>query len=165
MYLLKNKQILTLVLLISIFTLGGCSPDPVQNELIDYINNEVPKFGPLETEMVKAYDDVSGDNYKNDAIMFKALDEVVVPKCTKILSIIEHDVSPKTKEIQSLHNIYIDAYQELLKGYTLTKKAISESDGDFIKQANKNFELGRSLQQQWLTRINELKKKHNVILE
>ncbi len=53
-----------LLIALSLFRLVGCGHDPVQSELIDYINNEVPKFATLETEIIDSYESVSGDNFK-----------------------------------------------------------------------------------------------------
>ena len=60
------------VLLIVVLALFGCgSSDPVKDEFIDYISNQIPKFAKLESDIVDTFDSVTGENYDNDGRLIK----------------------------------------------------------------------------------------------
>ena len=153
------------VLLIVVLALFGCgSSDTAQDELIDYINNQFPKFEKLESEVVDTYDSVTGDNYTNDIVLYRALSETIIPKSRKLVDILQNvSTAFNNPEIIELHSIVIDAYDTLFNGFVLSQIAIEKKDSEIAPKANGKFNLARQLQQKWLVRLNELKKKYNVV--
>ena len=153
------------VLLIVVLALFGCgNSDTAQDELIDYINNQFPKFEKLESEVVDTYDSVTGDNYTNDVVLYRVLSETIIPKCRKLVDILQNVSTVfNNPEIIELHSIVIDAYDTLFNGFVLSQIAIEKKDSEIAAKANDKFNLARQLQQKWLVRLNELKKKYNVV--
>ena len=63
--------------LIFVLVLAACSGDAVQKDLINYINNELPKVSTLESEAIAAYESISGDNYSTDSAMYYTIRQTV----------------------------------------------------------------------------------------
>ena len=146
--------------------LFGCgSSDPVKDEFIDYISNQIPKFAKLESDIVDTFDSVTGENYDNDEQVDKVLDETVLPKCRELLNVIVDDISVNTPVMIKLHGLYIEAYDRFFDGYALLRVAIEKGDAEIVSKANEKFSMGRKLQRQWLTGINELKKKYGIAID
>ena len=144
------------VLLIVVLALFGCgNSDTAQDELIDYINNQFPKFEKLESEVVDTYDSVTGDNYTNDVVLYRALSKTIIPKCRKLVDILQNvSTAFNNPEIIELHNIVIDAYDALFNGFVLSQIAIEKKDSEIAAKANDKFNPARQLQQKWLVRLN-----------
>ncbi|NOZ13165.1 MAG: hypothetical protein GXO69_05890 [Acidobacteria bacterium] len=144
--------------------LTACGPDPVQDDLIDYINNQIPEFAAAASTIIDNYNAVSGKNFKDDATLYKALREKILPECQK-MEIILKKVSPKTDDVKKLHSLYVEAYRHEFKGFLLLKTAIEKQDSGIIPAANAEFKKMKQLQHQWRNKLEELNKKHNVELE
>lgn len=149
----------------AVIFLSGCGSDPVQIDLIEYINKELPKAEPLEAEMVDAYKSVSGDNFTDDATMHETLKEVVQPKCRDIIAIVEYEISPETSEVRQLHEIYIDSFNKQYEAYLLLQDALEKQDLETMSRANEKLTDAAKLQRQWLNQLEELKKQHDVLTE
>jgi len=161
-----NKYILLklAVIVIAGVVSNACASDPVQEDLIDYINNQVPKFAAVASEIVNDHNAVSGKNFQDDAALYKALQGKILPECRK-MEIILKEVSPKTPEIRKLHALYVEAYQHEYRGFLLIKTAIEKRDSGIIPTANVEFKKMKQLQQKWREQLDRLNKKHNIDLE
>ena len=51
----------------------------VQQDLLNYINVELTKVTPLETEAMEYYESVTGENYKDDLTTYNVLKDKVIP--------------------------------------------------------------------------------------
>ena len=143
--------------------LAACSSDEVQKDLLNYVNNEMPKLAPLEEEAIDAYDGVAGENYKNDSIMYFTIKQTVIPKyeefATKLAA-----VYPSTPEVKAMNNEYVKAANDQLEGFKLILQAIEKQDAEIIKQANSDIDQARNLLELWRKDLDEQCKKHNVVL-
>ena len=61
-----RRTIMYILVLVMVFSLTGCGSSEKQEELIDYINNDIAELVTLENEMLESYGSVTGDNYSND---------------------------------------------------------------------------------------------------
>ncbi|MFE1242854.1 hypothetical protein ACFW35_01890 [Fictibacillus sp. NPDC058756] len=73
------KNYVLMGILCFIFILSGCG-DPVQDELLNYVNEEMRALGDKEGEIVEKYADVTGLNYTDDATLYNALKEEIIPE-------------------------------------------------------------------------------------
>lgn len=154
------KKLLYLPLLLLFWQ---CS-NPVQEDLINYINVEIPKVADLETEAIDAYESVSGENYESDSTMYYTMTETVVPKYEEFYSILQN-IKPSTKEVAVLHKEYVRAAASQLEGFRLILNAIEKQDPEIIVHANENLDEGRALLRIWQTDLDSACTKHNVVFK
>lgn len=151
-----------LVYLPMLLVLLQCSPDPVQQDLLNYINVEMPKVATLESEAVSAYASISGENYQGDSLMYFTIVETVVPKYEEFYGILK-DIKPATAEVQSLHKEYVQAAADQLEAFKLILDAIEKQDATIITEANDDLAEGRALLKMWRADLDSACAKHNVI--
>lgn len=153
------KKLFILPVLLMLFQ---CSPDPVQTDLLNYINVEMPKVATLESEAITAYGSISGENYQNDSIMYFTITETVVPKYEEFYGILK-DIKPATAEVQSLHKEYVQAAADQLEAFKLILDAIEKQDVQIITKANEDLAEGRALLKMWRADLDSACVKHNVV--
>jgi chromosome segregation ATPase len=153
------KKLLYLPVMLLLFQ---CSPDPVQQDLLNYINVEMPKVATLESEAVTAYGSISGENYQNDSIMYYTIAETVVPKYEEFYTILK-DIKPATAEVASLHKEYVQAAADQLEAFKLILDAIEKQDAQIITTANEDLAEGRALLKMWRADLDSACVKHNVV--
>jgi len=159
-----KKYTLNILLIITIFLFSQFTGDSVQKDLLNYINIELPKVADLESEAVDAYSSVSGENYISDAIMSEKMTSVVVPKYEAFAKKLKA-IKPKTSEVKKIHAEYVEASKDQMEAFNLIVHAIKKQDVNEIKKANADLDAARKLIDSWRTDLNEMCKKHNVILE
>lgn len=145
-----------------LFVLLQCSPDPVQQDLLNYINVEMPKVATLESEAIEAYSGISGENYENDSIMYFTIAETVIPKYEEFYSILK-DIKPATEKVANLHRVYVQAAAGQLKAFKAILDAIEKEDATIITQANEDLAEGRALLKVWRVDLDSACAKHNVV--
>jgi len=143
--------------------LAACS-DPIQKDLINYYNNELPKVTPQEHEAMEAYAGVAGANYQNDSVMYYTLKDTVIPKYSEFYKTLE-SIKPETAEVQSMHKEYLEAAKDQLEAFKLIVEAIAKQDAEVIKVANGDFEKAKIALDEWKAEFEEIRKKHNVVME
>lgn len=155
------KKIISLLALLSIIS---CS-NPTQDELIQYINTELPKIATMEKNATDKYDRVVGENFKDDATFYKTLNEEVIPKYKKFIEALE-DISKNLNdpEVIKLNETYIDAANTQYSAFTTMLAAIDAQDLTLMSQANEKLDMGRKLMRQWQLNLKTLAKKHNIKL-
>jgi Tfp pilus assembly protein PilP len=78
------KKWLLAIFLPILILLSGCSSDPVQDDLHNYVNKEMKEAAKLESTAVLAYEGVSGTNYRDDQTMYDVLNRDVIPITTNL---------------------------------------------------------------------------------
>jgi hypothetical protein len=141
----------------------ACGGDPVQKDLLNYINVEMPKLADLESEAVEAYASVSGQNYTNDSIMYAVMSNTVVPKYQEFYGILE-SIQPATDDVQDLHKEYVRAASDQLQAFQLILEAIEKQDVTIIETANGDLDEARTLLKLWREDLDAACAKHNVII-
>lgn len=142
----------------------ACSGDAVQKDLLNYINNELPKVSSLETEAVGAYQSISGSNYTSDSAMYYTIKQTVLPKYEEFSSKLAA-IHPATEEIIAMHGEYVKAASDQLEAFKLICLAIEKQDAEVIKQANSDLSEGRNLIEVWKKDLTEKCKKHGITFE
>lgn len=151
--------------LASLSLLGmACGGDPVQQDLINYINVEMPKVADLESEAVDAYASVSGENYENDSIMYYTIANTVIPRYEAFYEMLE-SIDPATEEVSNLHHEYVVAAADQLEAFKLILEAIEKQDADIITQANADLDKASVLLGQWREDLDAACAKHQVVME
>src|SRR5512133_2659081 len=98
--------------------LAGCSKDPIQTDLINYINVEMPKVAPLESSAMDSYTGVVAENYKTDQILYDTLTVKVIPVYKEFAQKLE-EIKPATKEVRELHEKWVAAANKQLVAFNI----------------------------------------------
>ncbi len=155
------KQILYAV--IAIAALAACG-DPVQKDLINYYNTELPKITQLEEDAMAAYAGIAGPNYQNDSVMYTVLKETVIPKYSEFYTSLQA-IKPATSEVQKMHGEYVEAAKDQLEAFKLIIEAIDKQDEEVIKVANGDFDKAKIAMDEWKAEFEEIRNKHGLVME
>ena len=106
----KTKKILIvcLIMLFFIISLSACANDHVQKDLLNYLKVELGPLIALQDEALDAWLANTGNNYKDDPTLYKALNETIIPKFGEFTSKLE-TIKHETLEVQRIHLISIDS--------------------------------------------------------
>jgi hypothetical protein len=158
-----KKWILAIFLPILIL-LSGCSNDPVQDDLLNYVNKEMKEAGKLERAAVSAYEGVSGTNYQDDQTMYDVLNNDVIPNYNEFIKALD-SVKIKTDEVREIHEIYIEGADIQFKAFAIIKQALEEQDANLIQKANDMLADARKHIRNYQTKLDKLAKEHDVDIE
>ncbi|MFS0862108.1 hypothetical protein [Fredinandcohnia sp. 179-A 10B2 NHS] len=140
--------------------LVGCS-DPVQEEFLTYINDDMSALAELEMQAVSAYDSVTGANYTDDYTVYMALTEEIVPQYLLFIDGLEA-IKPESEEIRSLHEQYIEAANIQHGAFTKLIFAIENQDAGEINEVNEMLATARKMMRDYEYEINKLAEEYDV---
>ena len=155
------KKGLLAIVLPFILLLSGCFSDPVQDDLLNYVNKEMKQAGKLEAAAVSAYEGVSGANYKDDQTMYDALTKEVIPNYNEFIKELD-SVKIETDELQEIHEIYIEGADIQYKAFVIIKQALEEQDPALVQEANDMLADAREHIRNYKSKLNKLAKDHDV---
>jgi hypothetical protein len=158
------KKALLAIVFPFILLLAGCFNDPVQDDLLNYVNKEIKPAGKLEAAAVSAYEGVSGANYTDDQTMYDALTKEVIPNYTEFIKELD-SVKIETDELRKIHEIYMEGAEIQLKAFVTIKQALEEQDPALVQKANGMLADAREHIQNYKSKLNKLAKDHNVKLK
>ena len=146
------------------FLIISCS-NPTQDELLSYVNTEMPKIAKLEADAISSYENVTGGNYKDDMTMYTTLRDEVIPNYRSFVKELESiSNNLKTPEVQKLHETYIEAANTQYSAFFIMLTAVEKQDYSLVNQANEKLDKGRKLVRQWQIDLKVLTEKNNVKL-
>lgn len=151
------------VIFVSLFLLG-CGQDPVQKDLLDYLNNKMPALADMESEVISNYDSVTGANYTSDEEMYTMLTEKVIPKYRDFISELE-EIQPQTQEVSELHELYISAVNKQYNAVVQIVAALESQDTNLVVEANEKLNEGRKGIRNFHSKLQALAAEHNVEIE
>ncbi|WP_238579046.1 hypothetical protein [Neobacillus niacini] len=157
------KRVLTVVVFGFLLVLAGCG-GPVQDDILNYINEEMKSAQDLEDKAVSAYEGVAGANYTDDQTMYDALVNEVIPNYAELITELE-TVSIETEELKKVHEIYLSGANLQFSAFEKIIKAIENQDSNMIAEANQLLEEGRLQIEDYNDKLDELAKEHNVEIE
>ncbi|MGJ7922376.1 hypothetical protein [Neobacillus sp. LXY-4] len=148
----------------ALFLLTGCFNDPVQNDLLNYVNKEMTPAYELENKAVLAYESVTGANFLNDQALYDALQMEVIPNYQKFLKEIK-SVKIETDELKEIHKLYISGAETQYKAFTTILEALETQDPKLIEEANDLLNQGKKQINDYLNKLDKLADEHNVELK
>lgn len=151
-----------IISILSFAMLTACGANPVQQDLVNYINVEMEKVRDLESTAVQAYASVSGENYENDSIMYTVINETVLPNYQEFYNTLS-SIKPATEEVANLHREYVRAASDQLEAFNLIIEAIEKQDVQIINRANEDLSQARALLTLWREDLDSACVKHNVV--
>jgi aspartate-semialdehyde dehydrogenase len=155
------KRRLFVLIIPLLLMLSGCSGDPVQDDLLNYVNKEMKDVGKLESTAVSAYEGVSGTNYQDDQTMYDTLMNDVIPNYSEFVKELE-SVKIETDEVREIHEIYIEGANIQFNAFAKIKQALENQDADLIQEANDMLADARGHIRDYQTKLNKLAKEHDV---
>jgi len=158
----KALRFLLPVALISAI-LAGCGSNPVQDDLIHYINEEVLPLADEENAITGAYESVTGENYVDDESLYAEL-ETLIPKYRDYVAKIE-EINPETDEVKELHELYIAASNKQYNAMVQISAALENQDVNLVSEANGKLDEARSGMREYRNRLEALAKEHDVEFE
>jgi anaerobic ribonucleoside-triphosphate reductase len=129
---MKRIKYLALALTLSLMFISiiGCgdSGPSVKDDFKEYVNNNANTiFIPENNSIVKTYTEVI--QTQDEKIIIKAISETLPAKNEALLAKMKA-LTPKTTEVQQLHNIYIKAVELRKEGYVLMHEALTTKLSD-----------------------------------
>ncbi|MEG3071084.1 MAG: hypothetical protein RQM92_09920 [Candidatus Syntrophopropionicum ammoniitolerans] len=137
---------------------------PVQEDLLNYLNEQTPRLAAMENEVVEELDSVIGKNYSNDIETYQVIVDKVIPGYRDFMEALEA-VKPATPEVVGLHEIYIDAVNKQFNAIVQISAAIENQDTNLISHANEKLSEGRKGIRTYENELQALAQKHNVVLQ
>ncbi|MEH7176936.1 hypothetical protein [Neobacillus vireti] len=157
------KRVLAVAVFGCLLVLAGCG-GPVQDDILNYINEELKTAQTLEEKAVSAYEGVAGANYTDDQTMYDALVNEVIPTYTDLLNELE-TVSIESDELKEIHAIYLSGAQKQYSAFEKIIEAIEKQDSGIIDEANQLLEEGRLEIEDYNNQLDALAEEHNVEIE
>ncbi|WP_084543943.1 hypothetical protein [Paenisporosarcina indica] len=140
--------------------LAGCG-NQVQDDLLNYINNDMSSIIDLETKAISEYESVTGSNYTNDEDMYLHLIEVVLPAYQILIEEAEA-IDPDTPEVIQVHELYLEATNTQYNAIIKVLAALEAQDYDLISDANHMLSEGRSEMRNFIKSVQQLAEENNV---
>ncbi|WP_235849019.1 MULTISPECIES: hypothetical protein [Bacillaceae] len=161
---MKRNFIITLGTVLALFLLAGCFSDPVQDDLEDYVNNQIMPLAEEEEEIVALYESVTGVNYTDDFILYDTIELDIIPKYQTFINDLEA-IRPATSEVREVHETYIQASNVQYNAMVMILEAIEFQDQGMIIDANEKLDEARTLFRQFQYDLEDLLDEHNLELE
>ncbi|MED1954887.1 hypothetical protein [Brevibacillus centrosporus] len=162
--LLKAKILAIAVFLLSLFILQGCGKDVVQEDLLNYINTELPKVADKENQVLNDYASVTGDKYTSDEVVYNTLNDKIMPTYAKFINDLEK-IKPSTPEVQKIHEQYVTAANTQQNAFIMIVSAIEKQDSAELASANEKLASTRQLLREWEASLKQLADKHGVKID
>ncbi len=105
------------------------------------------KLGATEAKLIKRYSDVTGNNYTNDATLYRAV-EKLMPDVNNFITKLEASTPSNTK-LRNLHRIWIKGWNKQAEGMLLVLAALDAQDYAIMAKANAALASGRSILSQY----------------
>lgn len=156
-----KKGLMAIVGLFMIALLSGCSGDPVQEDILNYVNKELKDAAKFESAAITAYESVTGANFTDDQTLYDALTNEVMPNYEKLLKELD-SIAIETDELKEIHDIYIDGAEIQYKAFTVILQAIEEQDDDLIEEANGMLTDAETLISDYQNKLDKLANEHDV---
>jgi hypothetical protein len=129
--------------------------------LVNYVNQNILTLAPMETQALEQYAAVTGENYRGDQEVRRALENDVIPTYERFHRSLR-EIPVEDPEIASLHSLYVRSASLLLDGFKMKRLAIGTGDERLMETANARIERGREEGLAWRARLEELAAQYKV---
>ena len=76
----------------------------VRDDLVDYINNKIPRAHQLERRAMDYYESVTGEYYVNDETLFRKLNIDIIPTYRDFINELAN-IKPKTGKVEKINRL------------------------------------------------------------
>ena len=138
-------------------------PNPVQQDLLEYLNAELREIANLEEEALERYGSVTGDNHTDDETLIVTLADEVVPKYMQFIDKLEA-IMPETEQVAIIHEICVEAANTQMSGFLTVLAAIDRQDSALAVDAAEKLSRERRLVRDFLRAASSLANERDVLL-
>jgi len=142
----------------------SCAHDPVKDDLVVYVNDELLRIVDLERASLARYQAATGKNYKDDATLVRTLNDYVIPQYKRFLTLLRK-IRPATHETQVLHQMYLEGVEDMYAGFSMLRTALEKQDPDLFRCANEKITMGRETIQRFTAELDAMCEAHGVGLQ
>ena len=144
---------------------SSCS-NQVSDDLLNYVNKQLPKVADNESKAVESYESVSGDNFTDDETMYYTIQNDVIPVYRKFIDQLESiSEELETEEVQKVHEKYIEAANVQNAAFMLILSGLENQDYNEMAEANEKLDKGRKLLREYKSDLKKICKENNVDLK
>jgi hypothetical protein len=151
--------------LISIFTfailLTGCFSNPIQKDLLSYINDDIAPLASVEDKIFTDYDSVTGQNYKDDPTTFAMLMDTIIPAYNELSDKVLK-IQPETPEVRELHDMYIKLTGIQKSAFVGLADAIEKQDIGLVNESNAKLDEANKLARDYQMKLQDMAKEYNI---
>lgn len=158
------RKSLVFLVLFTLVILSGCFKDPIQDDLLNYVNSDMKTAYELEKKAVTAYESVTGPNFSNDQLLYDTLQNEVIPTYEQFIKELKA-IKVETDELKKIHAIYIKGAETQFQAFEVIIEALENQDPALIEEANAILEQGRNQISDYQSKLDQLAKEHNVKLK
>lgn len=155
---------IAMIILVSLLLLGCEQQNPVQDDLLNYLNDELAPLADTETEIIDSYDSVMGLNYTSDEEAYNVLTEDVMPKYREFALELE-EIQPTTQEVREIHDLYIAAVNKQYNAIVQMIAALEHQDTNLVVEANEKLDEGRAGIRDYRNKLHALAAEHHVEIQ
>lgn len=144
---------------------SSCS-NQVSDDLLNYVNKQLPKVADNESKAVESYESVSGDNFTDDETMYYVIQNEVIPVYRKFIDQLESiSEELETEEVKKVHEKYIEAAKVQKTAFMLILSGLENQDYNEMAEANEKLDKGRKLLREYKSDLKKICKENNVDLK
>ena len=158
----KKKLIWIAGAIIILVAVIAFSSNPVADDLINYINEDIDKIAETEEEMIFLYEQAR--KAPNDYKMSEIIEQQVIPKASELISVSE-SIEPKTEEVREVHELYIEVANKYKQAFTLMLPALQQQDYALVVEANEKIEEAKKINRDYIAAVKKLAEENNVVFK
>lgn len=158
---MKKIIVMIAALVLAVSAFAGCAADPIQTDLKNYVNVEIPKYSELQKTVQTELASSMGENFV-DMETTNTILQGVLPKSESLVTAV-NAVKTTTPEVTALHAkciAAITAQNEAIKAYIA---AIAANDADAVNAANTAIDTVISQFNEYAADVTALEKAHNLV--
>lgn len=161
-----RRTIMYILVLVTVLSLTGCGSSEKQEELIDYINNDLAELVTLENEMLESYGSVTGDNYSNDIDMYTEFTTNTVELARKLYDkAVEISEDIADEKILEVHRLYLNYSNKSLNVTILMVSALEKQDVSLMVEANEKLNEANNYALDYKEALSKLAEEYNVEIQ
>ena len=142
----------------------SCAHDPVKDDLVVYVNDDLLRIVDLESAALARYHAVTGKNYKDDATLVMTLNGYVIPQYKRFLGLLRK-IRPATHETQVLHRMYLQGVERMYDGFCMLRTALEKQDPVLFRFANEKITQGRETIERFTAELDGICEAHGLSLQ
>lgn len=142
--------------------IGLVATDPIQLDLLAYINEPMRAAGAREQRFVKVFQEHAGKPDSDQALLV-ALRRVILPQSTLMVDELEA-YRPKTETVRALHRRYVEVVKKRQHALDTLARAIEGKDEALAKQGSQELNEFQVEQQKWTESLRKLVDTHHMAL-
>ncbi|TCZ78266.1 hypothetical protein E0485_09100 [Paenibacillus albiflavus] len=141
--------------------LTGCGSNPVQKDLLSYINDYIVPMAPEETKIMDQFESVTGANYTDDETLYNMLMDTIIPAYRDYSDKLQ-TIQPETPEVRELHEQYIALSVVTQSTFIGFADALEKQDLGLANEANTKLQQANKLGREFQTQLKDMAKKYKV---